>query len=131
MDAGRARARNAHRRDRGACARALRCDIAAWWRQTVEQADTGERPVLFFRQDRDDWRAVWPLSVRWLGYEMTAEGSVEAWAAAARETTTKAQSNATEIVALDKVSAALVSGSVSAESAERAAPLTALKGQHG
>lgn len=102
-------------------ARALRGDIAAWWQQAVEQADAGERPVLFFRQDRDAWRAVWPLCVHlggtWSGYEMTVEGSVEAWAAAARETTTKAQSDATGIPALVRPS--------------RAAPSpTALKGQH-
>ena len=71
-----------------------RGQIGAWWRQTVEQA-TGLLPVLFFRSDRDSWRAVWPVAVHladqrsefWSGYEWTVEGSVEAWAAVARDTT--------------------------------------------
>ena len=42
---------------------AQRGDIRAWWAQTVEQAErTGSIPVLFFRADRDEWRAVWPVS---------------------------------------------------------------------
>ena len=102
-------------------ARALRGDIAAWWQQALEQADTGERPVLFFRQDRDAWRAVWPLCVHlggdWAGYEMTVEGSVEAWAAAACETTTKAQNDATGIPTLARPPQAALSP-------------TAQKGQH-
>lgn len=70
---------------------ATRGDLAAWWRQTVAQAGDA-RPALFFRLDRDSWRAVWPLAVSmncppsaWAGYEWTIEGSVEAWAAVARE----------------------------------------------
>jgi hypothetical protein len=70
-------------------ARVLRSDVAAWWRQAVEQAQANEQPVLFFRADRDEWRAVWPLGLHlhtdWRGYAMTVEGSVEAWAAVARE----------------------------------------------
>lgn len=32
-----------------------------WWRQTAEQARAaGAIPVLFFRQDRGTWRAIWP-----------------------------------------------------------------------
>lgn len=50
-------------------------------------------PVLLFRQDRDEWRAVWPLAVNlavqqssmWADYQWTAEGTPEAWAAVARE----------------------------------------------
>ena len=46
-----------------------------------------------FRVDRDEWRAVWPLAIHlgvqsaemWDGYAWTAEGTLEAWAAAARE----------------------------------------------
>lgn len=69
-----------------------RAEIAGWWRQTCAQA--GELlPVLFFRLDRDSWRAVWPVAVtlhqqqacQWAGYEWTAEGSVDAWAAVARD----------------------------------------------
>lgn len=69
---------------------ATRGDIAAWWRQCVAQA--GElRPVLFYRLDRCDWRAVWPLdallahSGRWIAFEWTCDTSVAAWAAVARE----------------------------------------------
>ena len=73
-------------------ASACRGEIAAWWRQTCEQATDG-LPVLFYRLDRDSWRAVWPVAVslttppveRWGGYEWTSEGSVAAWAAVARD----------------------------------------------
>lgn len=69
-----------------------RAEIASWWRQTQEQA-TGLLPVLFYRLDRDSWRAVWPVALgikaqtagMWSGYEWTVEGSPEAWAAVARE----------------------------------------------
>lgn len=69
-----------------------RAEIAGWWRQACAQA--GELlPVLFYRLDRDSWRAVWPVAVglrlqnacQWSGYEWTAEGSVDAWAAVARD----------------------------------------------
>ena len=71
-----------------------RGDIASWWRQAVTQAGkSGHLPVLFFRRDRDTWRAVWPAAVQlgvqsaemWAGYAWTVEGSVETWAAVARE----------------------------------------------
>lgn len=80
-------------------ASASRGEIAAWWRQTVRQA-THLAPVLFYRLDRDSWRAVWwvgtgmskPISDMpgwmWLDYEYTVEGSIEAWAAVAREMVT-------------------------------------------
>lgn len=69
-----------------------RAEIAGWWRQTCRQAG-GRLPVLFYRLDRDSWRAVWPVAVglalqraeQWSGYEWTVEGSVEAWAAVARD----------------------------------------------
>jgi hypothetical protein len=86
---------------------AQRHQIAAWWAQTVQQAaktpaglpDVASArlprllPVLFFRADRDQWRAVWPVAVGlvqqsaelWHGYEWTVEGSVAAWAAVARD----------------------------------------------
>lgn len=78
---------------------AARHEISAWWRQTVDQASnipTGDErrpvgrlalPVLFFRKDRDDWRAVWPVNIEAprCDYVWTAEGSVEAWAYVARE----------------------------------------------
>ena len=80
-----------------------RAEIAGLWRQTCKQAttphgasDEGKAtvciPVLFYRLDRDQWRAVWPVAIglqvqqacQWSGYEWTVEGSVEAWAAVAR-----------------------------------------------
>ena len=78
-------------------ARATRALIAGWWAQAVSQAErTSAVPLLLYRADRDAWRAVWPLSVNltmqtaamWRGYEWTAEGSPEAWAAVFRETIT-------------------------------------------
>jgi hypothetical protein len=75
-------------------ARATRADVRCWWRQTVRQAAiAGLRPVLFYRLDRDEWRAVWPTSVllavqdaqAWQEYGLTVEGSVSAWAVVARD----------------------------------------------
>jgi hypothetical protein len=71
-------------------ASATRGDIRCWWDQANAQAVAeGKVPVLFFRRDRDEWRAVWPMSLECAaagrGYEWTIEGSVETWAAAARE----------------------------------------------
>jgi len=71
-------------------ASATRGDIADWWQQAVGQAErAGEKPVLFFRLNRREWRAVWSLGLHlgaeWTAYEMTVEGSLTAWAAAARD----------------------------------------------
>ncbi len=74
-------------------ASAGRADIAGWWTQTCEQARRlGERPMLFYRVDRDQWRAVWPLmahlrldSAAWLDYAFTVEGAPEAWATVAKQ----------------------------------------------
>lgn len=76
-------------------ATAQRGDIRAWWNQAVDQAGrvSGAVPVLFFRRDRDEWRAVWPIAATlaiqhadmWTQYEYATEGSVQAWAAVARE----------------------------------------------
>jgi hypothetical protein len=75
-------------------ARATRSDVRGWWEQTARQAAAaGLRPVLFYRLDRDEWRAVWPVSAllavpgaqTWSGYGLTVEGSIQAWAAVARE----------------------------------------------
>lgn len=74
--------------------RATRAQIGVWWYQAVDQSlKAGGVPVLFYRQDRDEWRAVWPLACSlqvqaadmWKGYMWTAEGSPEAWAAVMRE----------------------------------------------
>lgn len=44
-------------------ARASRANIRNWWAQAVEQSErVNAVPVLLYRQDRDDWRAVWPLA---------------------------------------------------------------------
>jgi len=71
-------------------ATATRADVREWWKQAAEQAIAENRiPVLFYRRDRDEWRAVWPLGVESGGvfftYQWTAEGTVDAWAAVARE----------------------------------------------
>lgn len=62
---------------------AKRGEIKVWWEQCVDQClkDQG-RPVLFFRANNDQWRAVWTerLSMR---YELTLESSLEGWATAA------------------------------------------------
>ncbi|CAE6864010.1 hypothetical protein R69608_00359 [Paraburkholderia nemoris] len=69
-------------------------DIREWYAQAARQATAeGKLPVLFYRRDRDEWRAVWPVAVglavqhgcMWSGYEWTCEGSVEAWAAVAAD----------------------------------------------
>jgi hypothetical protein len=67
-------------------------DVARWWAQTVTQAGN-LLPVLLYRADRGEWRAVWPLAVclvhqsadTWRGVEWTADTTVQAWAAVARE----------------------------------------------
>jgi hypothetical protein len=69
-------------------------DIEGWWAHTVDQAQCAEAmPLRFFRRDRNEWRSAWPLAMQlavqsieqWTGYRWAAEGSVDAWAAAARE----------------------------------------------
>lgn len=73
---------------------ATRGEIAEWWGQTQSQASmSDEFPVLFYRKDRDEWRAVWPLVLligikhggTWHDYPLTVEGSVDAWSVIARE----------------------------------------------
>ena len=75
-------------------AKAPRSSVRSWWAQAVDQSSpTGAIPVLLYRQDRDEWRAVWPLAiclstqtaVMWSGYEWTTEGGIEAWCATVRE----------------------------------------------
>lgn len=76
-------------------ASALPGDIAAWWAQAHAQAvASGPEvvPVLFFRADRREWRAVFPAAIMLglppqerPGYEWTCECSLQAWAALARE----------------------------------------------
>ena len=67
-------------------------DLRRWWAQAVAQA-ADLLPVLLYRVDRGEWRAVWPLAVLmveqradyWRGYEWTADTSVAAWVSVARE----------------------------------------------
>lgn len=74
-------------------ATATRGDIARWWKQAVAQSSSNV-PVLVYRLDRQDWRAVWPASVlltmqsasMWEQFEWTCESTVECWAAVVRET---------------------------------------------
>jgi len=66
--------------------------IRGWWAQAVSQA-SANIPVLFYRSNRAEWKAVWPLaplmqiqsSDMWSGMEWTATTSVSAWATVARE----------------------------------------------
>lgn len=71
-------------------ARVGRSNLRSWWQQAVRQAVAHETPVLFFRRDRDEWRAVWPMlpqsaCLGSCGYEYTVETSIEAWCCYARE----------------------------------------------
>jgi hypothetical protein len=41
------------------CKRCERLELAAWWAQAMRQAEATQRkPVLFYRQSRQPWRAV-------------------------------------------------------------------------
>lgn len=71
---------------------ATHADLATWWAQSVAQAG-GLVPVLLYRVDRGAWRAVWPVAAvlvqqraqQWHEYEWTADTSLQAWAAVARD----------------------------------------------
>ncbi|GAB3355472.1 MULTISPECIES: putative PDDEXK endonuclease [Giesbergeria] len=46
--------------------------IAGWWAQAQRQAQTiGQMPVLFYRADRGDWMAVWPVCLHIGGTDTT------------------------------------------------------------
>lgn len=69
-------------------------NVRLWWSQAAKQADiAGLIPALFYKRQRGEWRAVWPVAVglhvqradMWRDYEWTVEGSIAAWAAVARE----------------------------------------------
>lgn len=78
--------------------RAAIAKVTKWWEQTVSQALANADnpwPVLFYRIDRRQWRAVWPLSIllgaveapeRWYDFGFTVESSLTAWATVFRET---------------------------------------------
>lgn len=78
-------------------------EVARWWAQAVTQA--GDLlPVLLYRADRAEWRAVWPLAVclvqqhadYWSGVEWTADTTVQAWATVARDLAPSARIDAAE-----------------------------------
>lgn len=78
-------------------AKAPRGSIRRWWAQAERQAKAaGQLPALVYRQDRDEWRCVWPVAAtlamqaahQWHGYEWTTEGSPAAFAAVVRESKT-------------------------------------------
>ena len=66
-------------------------NVAAWWRQAVEQATDGV-PVLLYKVPRKGWRALWPLSCLltmqqadfWRDIAYAADTTPEAWAAVVR-----------------------------------------------
>ena len=67
-------------------ATASRGEIRKWWEQAASQAILDDRPVLFYRRDKDEWRAVWGMDGLGIAsYQYTVEGSVEAWAMTARD----------------------------------------------
>jgi hypothetical protein len=75
-------------------ATATRGDLKTWWAQAVEQAIAEKKvPLLFFRKNQDEWRAVWPIGPligvshggTWHDYEWTIEGSIVAWSTVAAE----------------------------------------------
>ena len=51
--------------------------IESWWTQTVRQAGP-HRPALFYREDRQPWRAVWSLNGT-TDYAGTVEAAPELW----------------------------------------------------
>lgn len=68
-------------------------DVREWWAQAVEQARRAQLlPVLFYKRQPGEWRAVWLLGTcnerdltGTVDYWHTVEGSVGAWASVARE----------------------------------------------
>lgn len=71
--------------------RAARPRISEWWQQTCDQAQaTGQRPALFYRLDRQPWRAVLALRHVAAGFasaplELRVETNLDGFAALARE----------------------------------------------
>ena len=73
------------------CQKALQGDISRWWGQCITQAAEA-RPALIYRAQRGVWRVRWPLGVvaavdggRWHDIDWTADTTIEAWVAVARE----------------------------------------------
>ena len=55
-----------------------KCDIERWWNQCLAQSGQ-DKPVLFYRFNRSEWRAVWLLHEEKRDYVWTIEASIEAW----------------------------------------------------
>ena len=73
-------------------ARATESTIKGYWRQAVSQADeAGKLPVLAFREDRQGWRVMVPLSfvlegaMLWDDWRYTAALTIEGFASVVRE----------------------------------------------
>lgn len=71
---------------------ATHSDIAGWWEQAVAQAAKEQAlPVLFYRLDRQEWRAVFHCGAVidsgefWRGYDWTFTSTPKAWVAVMRE----------------------------------------------
>jgi Holliday junction resolvase-like predicted endonuclease len=58
---------------------ASRSDLHTWWDQVVRQAQ-GLRPLLVYRQNRDEWLAAQKEASSKQGYEHTLESSLSTWA---------------------------------------------------
>lgn len=87
------------------CKRAAISRLNDWWMQAYEQSrKPGYKPaipVLFYRLDRQPWRAMWPLAAcmmsteslsaadindsKWWDIKYTVTGTIEAWATVARD----------------------------------------------
>lgn len=74
------------------CASPKMADLRRWWEQAVRQAVPDETctnlPVLFYKRQPGQWRAMWPMlndGDYLLKPEYVLEGSIEAWAMVARE----------------------------------------------
>jgi len=67
-------------------------DVREWWAQACHQSN-GLVPLLVYKRQRGEWRAVYPLCVHlttqeadwWKDFDFTVETSMEGWAATARE----------------------------------------------
>jgi hypothetical protein len=73
-------------------AKATLGDLRDWWSQACRQAQ-GNLPLLVYKRQRGEWRAVYPMCVYlhtqhadwWKDFDYTVETSLEAWATTARE----------------------------------------------
>ena len=65
-------------------ASAPRSTVARWWEQACTQAKDGSKPILFYREDRGPWLAVWSVNESstppyGLLFEQTCTGLPAAW----------------------------------------------------